>query len=188
MATPLLQKARTRKMIYFGAIVVLFSGSLIHREFVVREQARSLQLLETVKGEVELTSAVVRQLLTGSRGYAVTALWYSAMDKQRRNEYHELELLVKSITKLQPYFITPWLFQSWNLAFNVAVECDRPQDKYYYVSRGLQLLAEGERRNQGSGLDADGQPRFPGNPDLRHHMGFTYQLKIGHSDEKNAMQ
>ncbi len=191
MATPLLQKARKRKMLYFGAIVVLFTLSLIHREFVVKEQARALQLLETVRGEVEPTSAVVRLMLTGSRGFAVTALWYSAMDKQRRNEYHELELLVKSITKLQPYFITPWLFQSWNLAFNVAVECDQPRDKYYYISRGLELAAEGERRNRGVGDESavtDTSRIVPGNPDLRHWIGFVYQLKIGNSDERLTMR
>ena len=92
----------------------------------------------------------MRLLLTGSRGVAVTFLWYNAMDKQKRHEWNELELLIQSITKLQPYFITPWLFQSWNLAFNVSVECDQPKDKYVYVVRGLALLAEGERRNRGS--------------------------------------
>src|SRR5260370_37807170 len=116
-------------MIYFGAIVALFTVSLIHRECVVREQARSLQLLETVKGEVELTSSAVRLMLTGSRGLAVTVLWDNAMEKKKRNEYHELQLLVKAITKLQPYFITPSLYQSWELAVHVAVASDRPRDK-----------------------------------------------------------
>src|SRR5437660_4871327 len=179
MATPLLQKARQRKMIYFGAIVVLFTLSLVHREFVVKEQAIRLQLRETARGEVELTSSAVRLLLTGSRGLAVTMLWYNAIEKQKRGEYSELELLVKSITKLQPYFITPWLFQSWNIAFNVAVECDRPRDKYYYISRGLELAAEGERRNRGTEDAGAADPNrivFPGNPELRHFMGFIYQL------------
>ncbi|MBI2803579.1 MAG: hypothetical protein HYX68_01180 [Planctomycetes bacterium] len=192
MATPLLQKARQQKMIYFGAIVALFTLSLIHREFVVKAQAVKLQLRETVRGEVELTSSAVRLLLTGSRGLAVTMLWYSAIEKQKRNEWHELELLVKSITKLQPYFVTPWLFQSWNISFNVAVECDRPRDKYYYISRGLELLAEGERRNSGVGEDdASNDPErivFPGNPELRHFVGFFYQLKIGNSDERLTMR
>ena len=70
-----------------------------------------------------------------------------------RHEWEGLRLVVGAITKLQPFFITPWLFQSWNLAFNVSVECDRPRDKYYYVSQGLDLLAEGERRNRGLGSD-----------------------------------
>lgn len=188
MANPFQQQVRVRKVVYTALILVLFTGSLMFRRFVVEPQAENLQLREASRGEVELTGSAVRLTLTGSRGLAVTLLWKAAMKEQEKHKWNEVELLVSSITKLQPYFITPWLFQSWNLAFNVSVECDRPRDKYYYVSRGLQLLAEGERRNQGSGLDADGQPRFPGNPDLRHHMGFTYQLKIGHSDEKNAMQ
>ncbi|HZZ77809.1 MAG TPA: hypothetical protein VFE62_04785 [Gemmataceae bacterium] len=192
MATPLLQKARQRKMIYFGAIIVLFTVSLIHRQLVLEPQAYRLQLREEARGEVELTSSAVRLMLTGSRGLAVTMLWYTAMDKQKRGEYNELELLVKSITKLQPYFITPWLYQSWNISFNVAVECDRPHDKYYYISRGLELLAEGERRNHGASKKAGGGDTdrivFPGHPELRHYMGFFYQLKIGTSDERLTMR
>src|SRR5579862_7962871 len=107
MATPLVQKARQRKMIYFGIIVSLFTLSLIHREFVLKPEAIRLQLRETARGEVELTSSAVRLLLTGSRGFAVTILWHNAIEAQKRNEWNELELIVKSITKLQPYFITP---------------------------------------------------------------------------------
>ena len=31
-------------------------------------------------------------------------------------------------------------------------------------------------------------PIFPGNPEMRHFVGFYYQLKIGNSDEKNTMR
>src|SRR4051794_16383553 len=191
MATSFLQKARQRKIVYFATIAVLFTVALVHKKAVLEPMAFALQLRETARGEVELTSSAVRLMLTGSRGLAVTMLWYTAMDRQKRNEWNELELLVNSITTLQPYFITPWLYQSWNLSFNVAVECDLPRDKYYYISRGLELLAEGERRNQGSGDEFSGdtnKPKFPGHPELRHYMGFTYQLKIGTSDEKTTMR
>jgi hypothetical protein len=191
MATSSLQQARQRKMIYFGAIVVLLTISLIHRDFFLKPLAFALQLRETSRGEVELTWSAVRKLMTGSRGLAVTFLWYNAMDLQKRNEWNELELICKSITKLQPYFIRPWLYQSWNIAFNVAVECDQPRDKYHYISRGLELLAEGERRNRGTGDEDSSDPKkrgFPGNPDMRYYMGFTYQLKIGTSDERLTMR
>ena len=188
MASSFQQKARQRKVVYLVLILALFTGSLLHRRLVVERQAENLQLREISRGEVELTSSAVRLALTGSRGLATTLLWYTALDKMAKHEWNELELLVGSITKLQPYFITPWLFQSWNMAFNVSVECDQPKDKYYYVSRGLELLAEGERRNQGTTEDTAGRPKFPGHPELRHHMGFTYQLKIGNSDEKNTMR
>src|SRR5947209_5943760 len=180
MAVPYQQQALLRKVLYTGLIVALFTVSLLHRRLVVEPQGNNLQLREVSKGEVKLTDSAIRLALTGSRGVAVTFLWSAAIEKQKKHEWNEPDLLVSSITKLQPHFITPWLFQSWNLAFNVAVECDRPRDKYFYISRGLEVLAEGERRNY--------KPPAPGNPDMRQNMGSYYQLKIGNSDEKNTMR
>src|SRR5262249_52013603 len=77
--------------------------------------------------------------------------------------------------KLEPHYITPWLFQSWNLAYNVSVESDRIRDKYFYITRGIQLLAEGEKQNKN-------------NPDLRFSMGFYNQHKISLSDEGNTLR
>src|SRR6202011_4035012 len=108
--------------------------------------------------------------LSGARGAAVCFLWSTAIEKQKKHEWNQLELLVRSLTKLQPHFITPWLFQSWNLAYNVSVESDRIKDKYFYITRGIELLAEGERQNKN-------------HPDLRFSMGFYNQHKIGLSDE-----
>jgi hypothetical protein len=171
------QQARVRKLIYTVLILGLFTTSLLHRRLVIEAKARDLQLREVDRGEVELTASAVRLLLTGSRGMAVTMLWWEVDKKFTKHKWNEVELLVNSITELQPYFITPWLFQSHNLAFNISVENDRPRDKYYYISRGLDRLAAGERRNSN-----------PGNPDLRYHMGLFLQMKIGTSDEKVTMR
>ena len=46
----------------------------------------------------------------------------------------------------QPHFIT-WIFQGENIAYNVSVEMHGSGDMYYYIARGIELLAEGERRN-----------------------------------------
>ena len=181
MANPFQNKSRQRKVVYFIAILVLFSVALVHRHRVIEPMANDLQLRETSRGEVELTSSAVRLLMTGSRGVATTFLWWAAIEKQKKHEWNEVELLVTSITKLQPNFVTPWLFQSWNLAFNVSVECDRPKDKYYYITRGLDLLAEGERRNQGRGI-------YPGHPEIRQTLGVFYLRKLGLSDEKTTMR
>ena len=112
---------------------------------------------------------------TGSRGAAVTILWKAAIDKQMKNEWNELELIVRSLTKLQPHFLTPWLFQSWNLAYNVSVESDRVKDKYFYITRGIELLAQGERLNRD-------------NPDMRRWIGFYLQNKFGVADETNTLR
>jgi hypothetical protein len=186
MASPFQQQALYRKLIYTGLIVALFTVSLVYRQYLV-SRANHLALREENRGEVELTGSALRWTLTGSRGAAVCFLWMAAMDKMKRNEWNELELIVDSVAKLQPHFTTPWLFQSWNMAFNVSVECDSPHDKYFYISRGIELLAEGERRNRGS-KNPDGTYDYPGHPDLRFNIGFYYQLKLGTSDENRTLR
>jgi hypothetical protein len=175
MASPFQQQARQRKLIYFGLILVLFTAAYLWRTNAVTTQAERLALRESARGDVELTGSVVRLLLTGSRGLATCGLWMSVLDKQKKNQWSELEVLVRQVSKLQPHFITPWLFQSWNLAYNVSVGTDRVNDKYYYITRGVQLLAEGERQNRN-------------NPDLRYWIGFYTQHKICKSDETNVQR
>jgi hypothetical protein len=183
MASSYQQKSLWRKIIYTVAIVILFTASILYRKYLLEPSALHLQLREQSHGEVELTGAALRQLLFGGRAIATTMLWNTVIEKQKRHEFNQVELLVGSIMKLQPYYLLPWTFQSWNLAFNVSVECDRPKDKYYYISRGISLLAEGERRNQG-------RPdlNLPGHPELRHTMALYYLYKIGLSDEKTTMK
>jgi hypothetical protein len=175
MASSYQQRALQRKLIYIALIVVLFTGAFAWRRYVVNAQALDLSIREQSRGEVDLVGALIRLCTMGSRGWATCWLWSDAMDAQKRNQWSELELRVRSLTKLQPHFITPWLFQSWNLSYNVSVESDRINDKYFYITRGIGLLAEGERRNRD-------------NPDIRWSIGFFTQHKIGQSDETNTMR
>lgn len=172
MATPHQKEAQQRKILYLGLILVLFTVAFGLRRYVIDEQARSLAIREQSRGEVELLGSAVRLGLTGSRGLVTCMLWNSAFEAQKRNQWNELELTVRALTRLQPHFIAPWLFQSWNLAYNVSVEADRPRDKYFYIARGIELLARGERQNANQ-------------PDLRWSIGFYTQHKIGRSDETN---
>lgn len=175
MAQSFQQQSRLRKLTYFGLILLILTFTVVFRSQFVVPRAQALEIREESIGEVELTGSAVRLLMTGSRGFAVCVLWNTAMDKQMRHEWNELELVVNSVTKLQPHFVTPWLFQSWNLAYNVSVESDRVKDKFFYVTRGIELLGEGERR-------------IKEDPDLRNHMAWYYQNKFGLSDEANTFR
>ena len=48
-------------------------------------------------------------------------------------------------------------------------------DMYFYIVRGIQLLAEGERRNKRS-------------PDMRYQIAFYYQNKFGVSDQVDTLR
>jgi hypothetical protein len=190
---PLQQAAVRRKIGYFVAILVLFTLSMFWRGTIdiplagkaraadvvasatIQQQATRLELRELEQGDPELAGAAIRLLMTGSRGLAVTILWQAALEKQKRNDFHEFEVLVQTITKLQPHFITPWIYQSWNIAYNVSVEQDKLNDMYFYIARGIELLAEGERRNRRS-------------PDMRYQVAFYYQNKFGVSDKVQTLR
>src|SRR5579883_1438926 len=185
MASPFQRQALNRKLTYAGLILVLFTVAFVWRSKElsvfghtikgVDAQARDLSIREQSRGEVDLLGAIVRLSTMGLRGVATCYEWINAMDAQKKNQWNELELHVRTLTKLQPHFITPWLFQSWNLSYNVSVESDRVNDKYFYISRGINLLARGERQNRD-------------NPDLRWSIGFYMMHKIGQSDETNVQR
>lgn len=195
MANAYQQAAKQRKLIYLASIGVLLLASLAVRGTFFRMdrhsveevkasptlsltldgRARVHELTELQQGDKELGGAAIQLLLTGSRGLAVSALWLNAIEKQRKHEWNELDISVDSITKLQPHFTAPWLFQSWNLTYNVSVEMDRLDDMYFYIARGISIIAEGESLNRN-------------NPDLRYNIGFYYQNKFGVSDRVTTLR
>ncbi len=138
------------------------------------------------QGEQELEGSAFRLALVGSRGLVVAYLWNSAIQSQKRNDFHKMDERVRTVTQLQPHFLTPWVFQSWNIAYNVSVEMQGSGDMYYYIARGIDLLAEGERR-QGR-TDPDNPQRKIGSPDMRYWIAFTYNNKFGVSDNVEVLR
>jgi hypothetical protein len=216
MANPIQRAAVQRKGLYIALIVALFTVSIFWRgkldvpfgnparaaeaapsglnraadtlaRHSVLAQATDLELRELDQGDPEIAGSVARLSLIGSRGVVVTALWRAAIEKQKRNEFHEFEILVRLVTRLQPNFVTPWIFQSWNIAYNVSVENDKLGDMFFYIARGIELLAEGDRLNtKVDRRSADG--RTVGSPDIRFQIGFYYQNKFGVSDKVNTLR
>lgn len=185
MASTFQRQALQRKLTYAALILVLFTVAFVWRSKDFRvfgyevkgveAQARDLSIREQSRGEVDLVTSVVRIVTMGLRGVATCWTMNNAMEAQKKNQWDQLELHIRTLVKLQPHFITPWIFQSWNLAYNVSVEADRVNDRYFYIARGIELLAEGERRNRD-------------NPDMRWSIGFFTQHKIAQSDDSNALR
>jgi len=105
--------------------------------------------------------------LGGFRGLIANALWVRAMDLQDEGKYFEKVQLADWITKLQPHFVSVWVVQAWDMAYNLSVKFDDPRDRWLWVQRGIELLRD-------EGL------RF--NPDetaLYRELAWFFQHKIG---------
>src|SRR6266545_429019 len=132
---PLQRAAVRRKIYYFAALLALFTISMLWRGIIpiplsdlsraptntaqkganwlanknILNQSYALDLRELEQGEPEIAGEGMRLALTGSRGFAVAYLWHSAIEAQKRNDFHKMEGLITQVTRLQPHFITPWI-------------------------------------------------------------------------------
>ncbi len=155
----------------------------------ITRQAGNLELSELDMGDPEIAGSAARVSLVGFRGVVVTVLWSSAIEKQKRGEWHDFELYARLVTRLQPNFITPWLYQGWNISYNVSVENEKLSDTFFFIARGIELLSEGDKLNtkvvRRPGMD---KPFFVGSPDLRRDIGFFYQNKFTVSDKVTTLR
>jgi len=206
MANALQKAAFRRRVIYGVAIFALFSLSMFWRgklavpfssqvpqaaalsDQSVLAKAEQLELRELDQGDPEIAGATARLAIVGARGVVVTGLWYAAIEKFKRNEFHEFEILARAVTRLQPNFITPWVFQSWNISYNASVEHEKLGDMYYFIARGIEVAAEGDRMNSKVIRDKSGESRKVGSPDLRYQIGFYYQNKFSVSDKVSTLR
>lgn len=108
------------------------------------------------------------------RGIFVNFLWIRANELKEDGRFYEAIDLARAITKLEPRYPQVWVFHAWNMAYNISVTTQTPQERWQWVSAGIRLL-----RDQG----------IPANPnDLLVHkeLAWIFLHKIGaYMDDAN---
>ncbi|GAC1474639.1 MAG: hypothetical protein NVSMB9_25380 [Isosphaeraceae bacterium] len=164
-----------RKLIYGLLIVALFGGMIPYRMWLNEKKDRQ-DLGEAAIGQIDSGSFMLKlALLGGARGIAANVLWTRAEELKREQDWDRMASTVDLITKLQPHFLSVWTFQGWNLAYNVSVEWDAPEDKYEWIKKGIKFLQDGVKKNRKS-------------PDLIWDTAWTYYHKVGFSDESIVLR
>ena len=113
--------------------------------------------------------AVAQAALGTFRGVAVNALWQRAESLKTEGKFYEAVQLGELITRLQPRFPQVWEFVSWNQAYNISVATHTPEERWYWVKSGINLL-----QNKGKGIDAN-----PNDLPLYQQLGWIYFHKVG---------
>ena len=127
-------------------------------------------LSQTQLGDIDPTSETIKLASFGLRGVAVTMLWSKRHQYQMKKDWTNLTAVHEQIAKLQPTFVSVWIFQAWNLSYNVSTEFDDFRKRYEWVIRGIRFLRQGIVYN-----DRD--------PTLLWQLGWEISHKIGSSDE-----
>ncbi|HEX9046542.1 MAG TPA: hypothetical protein VF988_05900 [Verrucomicrobiae bacterium] len=168
-----------KKIILLALAAVLLFGagrvqSLLNQDRDTLGLTRSA-VLENAPPALAFTTVA----LGGFRGLISNFLWIRANDLQQDDKFFEAAQLAEWITKLEPTFTQVWLFQAWNMAYNISVKFKENKpgvytDRWNWLQHGIQLLRdEGLRYNPNSIL-------------IYRELGWFFQHKMGQNlDDAN---
>jgi hypothetical protein len=105
--------------------------------------------------------------LGGFRGLISNFLWMRASDLQQDDKFFEAAQLADWITKLEPTFASVWVFQGWNMAYNISVKFKDFPDRWRWLERGIELLRD------------DGLRYNPNSVDIYRELAWLFQHKLG---------
>jgi len=107
--------------------------------------------------------------LGGFRGIVSEVLWFRVSRLQEEGRYLELVQLADWIARLDPHASEAWVYNAWNLAYNVSVMMIRSEDRLRWVQNGVALLRDDALRFN------------PREARLYRELAWLYQNKIGDS-------
>lgn len=162
-------RARRDQLISLAVVIACGIGILAMHPVLLRE--RNAMVKDRVDSIRQLSIEFPRLVLGGFRGILAPILWQRAEDNKNERKWMELDSTYNIIGKLQPYFVTVYIFNAWNQAYNLSAQWHNIDEKYKWVLDGLGHLYEGEEFN-------------PGNRDIEVEQAQMYFLKLGNSFER----
>jgi hypothetical protein len=166
--------ARAKKILLLVLAVALLFGAGQSQKMVNQDRERLGLTVAATLQDAPPVLAFTTVALGGFRGLISNFLWIRANDLQQDDNFFEAAQLADWITDLEPRFTQVWIFQAWNMAFNISVKFKDFGDRWRWVQRGIELLRD-------SGL------RY--NPDdvlIYRELAWFFQFKLGQNlDDAN---
>ena len=166
---------RAKKILLLALAAALFFASSRVQQSLNRDRDRLGLGRATVLENAPPMLAFTTVALGGFRGLISNYLWIRANDLQMDDKYFEAAQLADWITDLEPHFSQVWLFQAWNMVYNISIKFKDFPDRWRWVERGIVLLRD-------NGL------RY--NPDdvlIYRELAWFFQHKMGQNlDDANA--
>lgn len=169
---PPASRARRQTRALLVGLALLLLARPLREELDTLRQDHELGLAGTPTGDLPPELALTRVLMGSLRGLAVDFLWARATRLQLEGRYFELLQLSDWITRLQPGFTQVWVYQAWNLSYNLSVLEDEPADRWRWVRSGIDLLQTRALVDQPHLLE------------LHEELAWLYLHKIGQSHDR----
>ena len=159
-----------RKVLPTGAtlLLILLAAWQSHRLTSIR-RAGLPEAYVGFSSDVPPALTFVMAGLGGFRGIVSEVLWFRVNRLQEEGRYLELVQLADWITRLDPHAAEGWVYNAWNLAYNISIMMIREEDRLRWVQNGITLLRD------------DGLRFNPREARLYRELAWLYQNKIGDS-------
>ncbi|HTA95531.1 MAG TPA: hypothetical protein VK769_05345 [Verrucomicrobiae bacterium] len=159
--------ARAKKIIFLLLAAALLASSGQLEKSLNRDRKQlGLTISEPLENAPPML-AFTTVALGGFRGLISNFLWIRSNDLQQDDKFFEASQLADWITDLEPHFAQVWVFQAWNMAYNISVKFKDFPDRWRWVERGVELLRDNGLRYN------------PDNTLIYQQLAWLFQHKMG---------
>jgi hypothetical protein len=159
--------ARLKKIVWLVAVAALLAASSQVQKSLNRDRARLGMTYAAPLDNAPPLLAFTTVALGGFRGLISNFLWIRANDLQQDDKFFEAAQLANWITDLEPHFTQVWIYQGWNMAYNISVKFKDFGDRWRWVQNGIELL-----RDRGLRYNPDDMLIY-------RELAWFYQHKMG---------
>jgi hypothetical protein len=157
------------------AVALLFGAGQTQKSLNRDRERLGLTHAETLDSAPPML-AFTTVALGGFRGLISNFLWIRANDLQIDDKFFEAAQLANWITDLEPHFSQVWVFQAWNMAFNISVKFKDFSDRWRWLNNGIELL-----RDRALRYNPDDVP-------IHRELAWFFQFKMGdYLDDANVV-
>lgn len=137
-----MQRTTLTQLVAVLAIVVALGASVVLGVDLAASAGRN-RLVYTDRATEGDPPQVAAGIAMGAfRGIFVNFLWIRANELKEDGRFYEAIDLARAITKLEPRFPQVWVFHAWNMAYNISVTTQTPQERWQWVNAGIRLLRD----------------------------------------------
>ena len=131
---------------------------------ILEHKQKIVPVRPEVKRDVMIEFPIL--VLGGFRGPLVMGLWIKAEDEKYLRNWWNVKTYHEIIAHLQPNFPSVYVFNAWNLAYNLSVQWHELINKYQWVLDGARYGQKGIWIN-------------PDSPDVMFQLADIYDHKLG---------
>lgn len=164
--------ARVKKIILLLLTVpLLFAAGQIEKSLNRDRKSLGLTIAAPLQSAPPML-AFTTVALGGFRGLISNFLWMRANDLRDEDKYFEATQLADWITDLEPHFSSVWVFEAWDMTYNISVKFKENapgdySDRWRWVRRGIELLRD-------KGLQYN-----PDDVGIHRELAWDFQHKLG---------